>query len=88
VSVVLERLDVRSSSSPRPNAPGSSESRTEREQALLTRGPPRIRVTSPSEHDELVNSVHRDELARTQQRMRIEQLEERALEELGLDPRA
>jgi chromosome segregation protein len=40
------------------------------------------------EHDELVNSVHRDEMARTQQRMRIEQLEERALEELGLDPEA
>jgi chromosome segregation protein len=36
------------------------------------------------EHDELVSSVHRDEVARTQQRMRIEQLEERALEELGL----
>jgi chromosome segregation protein len=29
--------------------------------------------------------VHRDEMARTQQRMRLEQLEERALEELGLD---
>ncbi len=38
--------------------------------------------------DELVNSVHRDEMARTQQKMRIEQLEERALEELGLDPEA
>jgi len=37
------------------------------------------------EHDELVNTVHRDEMARTQQRMRIEQLEERALEELGLE---
>ncbi|HWM72738.1 MAG TPA: AAA family ATPase, partial [Nocardioides sp.] len=37
------------------------------------------------DHDELVNSVHRDEMARTQQRMRIEQLEERAMEELGLD---
>ncbi|GAW48640.1 MULTISPECIES: chromosome segregation protein SMC [unclassified Nocardioides] len=37
------------------------------------------------EHDELVNSVHRDEMARTQQRMRIDQLEERALDELGLD---
>src|SRR4051812_33380612 len=34
---------------------------------------------------ELVDSVHRDEMARTQQRMRLEQLEERALEELGLD---
>lgn len=40
------------------------------------------------EHDELVNSVHRDEMARAQQRMRIEQLEERALDELGLDPDA
>ena len=29
--------------------------------------------------------MHRDEVARTEQRMRIEQLEERALEELGLD---
>lgn len=38
--------------------------------------------------DELVNSVHRDEMARTEQRMRIEQLEERALEELGLDATA
>jgi chromosome segregation protein len=35
--------------------------------------------------DDLVNTVHRDEMARTQQKMRIEQLEERALEELGLD---
>ena len=35
--------------------------------------------------DELVSSVHRDEMARTEQRMRIEQLEERALDELGLD---
>ncbi len=40
------------------------------------------------EHDKLVDSVHRDEMARAQQRMRIEQLEERALEELGLDPEA
>ncbi len=55
-----------------------------REQELLT-----VRATLRDlgrEHDELVNSVHRDEMARTQQKMRIEQLEERALEELGLDP--
>ncbi|RNL65146.1 chromosome segregation protein SMC [Nocardioides marmoriginsengisoli] len=38
--------------------------------------------------DELVNSVHRDEMARTEQRLRIEQLEEKALEELGLDAAA
>src|ERR1700712_3802278 len=35
--------------------------------------------------DELVNETHRDKIARTQQLMRIEQLEDRALEELGLD---
>ena len=58
-------------------------SRQGREQDLLA-----VRATLRDlarEHDELVNSVHRDEMARTQQRMRIEQLEERALEELGLD---
>lgn len=33
---------------------------------------------------ELTDSVHRDELARTQQRLRIEALENRAVEELGL----
>ncbi len=38
-----------------------------------------------AEHEELVSTVHRDELARTQQRMRLEQLEERALVELGQD---
>lgn len=40
------------------------------------------------EHDRLVDSVHRDEMARAQQRMRIDQLEERAREELGLEPDA
>ncbi len=40
------------------------------------------------DHDELVNTAHRDEMARAQQRMRIEQLEERALAELGMDPGA
>ncbi|MCB8958084.1 MAG: chromosome segregation protein SMC [Nocardioides sp.] len=40
------------------------------------------------EHDELVSSVHRDEMARTEQRMRIEQLEEKAIEELGMDAEA
>ncbi len=60
------------------------ESRRGREQELTT-----VRTTLRDlarEHDELVSSVHRDEMARTQQRMRIEQLEERALDELGLEP--
>ncbi|GAA5151922.1 chromosome segregation protein SMC [Nocardioides marinquilinus] len=37
------------------------------------------------EHDELVGSVHRDELARAQQQMRLEQLAQRGLDELGMD---
>jgi chromosome segregation protein len=36
----------------------------------------------------LTDTVHRDEMARTEQRLRIERIEERALEELGLDPDA
>ncbi len=35
---------------------------------------------------QLTDSVHRDEVARAQQRLRIEQLETRAVEELGVDP--
>lgn len=35
---------------------------------------------------ELTDTVHRDEVARTQQRLRIEQLETKAIEELGIAP--
>ncbi len=82
VGVVLQRLEV--SLHLAAEARSAVEAgRTAREQQLLTvRGALRDLAR---EHDELVNSVHRDEMARTQQRMRIEQLEERALEELGLD---
>ena len=83
VAVVLHRLEdsVRRAAQARTEL---EEARREREQELMA-----VRATLRDldrEHDELVNSVHRDEMARTQQRMRIEQLEERALEELGLDP--
>jgi chromosome segregation protein len=37
------------------------------------------------ELDQLTDSVHRDEMARTEQRLRIEALETKALEELGVD---
>lgn len=59
------------------------QARSGREQELLG-----VRATLRqlgAEMEELVSSVHRDEMARTQQRMRIEQLEEKALSELGLD---
>ena len=35
---------------------------------------------------ELTDSVHRDEVARTEQRLRIEALQAKAVEELGIDP--
>jgi chromosome segregation protein len=37
------------------------------------------------ELDRLKDSVHRDEVARAEQRLRIEQLQERAMEEFGID---
>jgi chromosome segregation protein len=37
---------------------------------------------------DLTDSVHRDEVARTQQRLRIETLQAKAIEELGIDPEA
>jgi chromosome segregation protein len=47
-----------------------------------------IRVTSrdlAGELEKLTSSVHKDELARAEHRMRIEQLEQKAMEELGVD---
>ena len=82
VTAVLMRLE-RSVMEAADARAAVEESRQEREQQLLA-----ARATLRDlgrEHDELVNSVHRDEMARTQQKMRIEQLEERALEELGMD---
>jgi chromosome segregation protein len=38
--------------------------------------------------DRLTDSVHRDEVARAEQRLRIEALEEKALEDLGVEPEA
>ncbi|UER53909.1 chromosome segregation protein SMC [Kineosporiaceae bacterium SCSIO 59966] len=42
--------------------------------------------TLAAELRELTDSVHADEVARAQQRLRVEQLQQRATEELGLDP--
>ena len=80
---VLGRLEV--------SVQRAAEARAQVEQARQGREQELLAVRSSlrdlqRELDELVSSVHRDEMARTQQRMRIEQLEERALEELGLDP--
>jgi chromosome segregation protein len=83
--VVLAALDLSVDSATTARAE-VERSLAAREQELLG-----VRATLRDltrQHDELVSSVHRDEMARTQQRMRIEQLEERALEELGLEPDA
>ncbi|HEX6875086.1 MAG TPA: chromosome segregation protein SMC [Nocardioidaceae bacterium] len=82
-AVVLQRLEA--------SVARAAAERTAVEQARRGREEQLMAVRSRSrdlqkEYDELVNAVHRDEMARAQQRMRIEQLEERAVEELGLDP--
>ncbi|WP_460461282.1 coiled-coil domain-containing protein, partial [Angustibacter peucedani] len=59
-------------------------SRSHRE-AELTDVRARLR-TLEDELRELTDSVHRDEVARTQQRLRIETLQAKAVEELGVDP--
>jgi chromosome segregation protein len=85
VSYVLGRLEVSIDRAMRARE-DVEESRRGREQDLMTvRG--RLRELG-REHDELVNSVHRDELARAQQRMRIEQIEAKALDELGIEAEA
>ncbi|WP_426561456.1 chromosome segregation protein SMC [Angustibacter sp. McL0619] len=58
--------------------------RTQREAELVD-----VRATLRQHEDqlrELTDSVHRDEVARTQQRLRIETLQAKAVEELGIDP--
>ncbi|KRE55199.1 chromosome segregation protein SMC [Phycicoccus sp. Soil748] len=58
--------------------------RTERDQALA-----QVRrevSTLQDELRELTDTVHRDEVARTQQRLRIEAMQAKAVEELGMDP--
>ncbi|MFL6160029.1 MAG: chromosome segregation protein SMC, partial [Marmoricola sp.] len=82
VAVVLARLEesVQLAAVQRTRV---EQGRVAREQDLIA-AREQLRALSTT-LDELVNSVHRDEMARTEQRMRIEQLEERALEELGMD---
>ena len=82
VAVVLARLEVSVHRAAEERS-AVEATRRDREQDLVTT---RARLRELArQHDELVSSVHRDEMARTQQKMRIEQLAERALEELGLD---
>ncbi|MCR1782511.1 chromosome segregation protein SMC [Nocardioides carbamazepini] len=83
VTFVLARLETSIEEATRCRQ-SVEDSRRGREQELMA-----VRQTLRDldrEHQELVSSVHRDEMARAQQRMRIEQIETKALEELGLEP--
>jgi chromosome segregation protein len=62
----------------------AEQERAERDQALA-----RVRRDLAALQDdlrELTDTVHRDEVARTQQRLRIEQMQAKAVEELGIGP--
>jgi chromosome segregation protein len=64
----------------------AEQERTERDQALA-----QVRREAALLQDELrdlTDTVHRDEVARTQQRLRIEAMQAKAVEELGIDPEA
>ena len=67
----------------RARAAGEAE-RTERDAELAVVR--RDIAALQAELRELTDTVHRDEVARTQQRLRIEQLETKAVEELGIAP--
>ncbi len=82
VSAVLARLEMAIEQAAADRTAVEHARKGREEQLVAARNTMR---SLTKEHDELVSSVHRDEMARTQQRMRLEQLEERALEELGLD---
>ncbi|MEO8108027.1 MAG: chromosome segregation protein SMC, partial [Actinomycetes bacterium] len=63
---------------------GAERGRSERDAALT-----QVRREIGALGDDLrvlTDSVHRDEVARTQQRLRIETLQAKAIEELGIDP--
>ena len=85
VVFVLHRLEASIQQAADARAAVEEARRGREEQLREVRG--RLRELA-KEHEELVSSVHRDEVARTQQKMRIEQLENRTLEELGLEPDA
>ena len=85
VGFVLHRLEASIQQAADARAEVEEARRGREEQLRTVRG--QLRELA-KEHEELVSSVHRDEVARTQQRMRLEQLENRTLEELGLEPDA
>jgi chromosome segregation protein len=79
VLIHLER-SIAKSATERSRLEASRNSRDSETLTVRTRG-----RELTSELDQLTTSVHRDEIARAEQRMRIEGLETKAVEELGID---
>lgn len=80
--LVIERLDL-SLELAAVERSAAEQARAERERQLAeARG--KVRELA-AELEELTSSVHRDELARAEFRMRVEQLEAKGLEEFGVD---
>ncbi|MGH8891252.1 MAG: chromosome segregation protein SMC [Acidothermaceae bacterium] len=80
---VLARLEL-SLAGAAAERQAAEQTRTVREGELLA-----LRTRSrelSGEIEQLTDVVHKDELARAEQRLRIEQLEERAMEEFGVEP--
>ncbi len=80
-----ELLTVSADEAARVRAEGEA-ARTSRDAELAVVR--RDAATLQNELRELTDSVHRDEVARTQQRLRIEALHTRAVDELGISPDA
>ena len=84
-SAVLERLEL-SLAAAAAEREAAEQTRTVREGELLA---VRTRARELSaEIEQLTDVVHRDELARAEQRLRIESLEQRAMEEFGVEVEA
>ncbi|TEX51342.1 MAG: chromosome segregation protein SMC [Actinomycetales bacterium mxb001] len=85
VDVVLRRLEMSLTIA------DSDRRRLEEAQAEREREAQSVRARLRelgAEMERLTDSVHRDEVARAEQRLRIEQLESRVIEEFGIDPDA
>ncbi|MEO8329913.1 MAG: AAA family ATPase, partial [Candidatus Nanopelagicales bacterium] len=80
--IVLSRLDQSMATAAVARADAERARTTFEGELLAVRGRGR---ELGAELEKLTDSVHRDEVARTEQRLRIEQIETRAIEEFGVD---
>ena len=84
-AAVLDRLELSLAAATTERA-GAEAMRTERDSELVA-----LRTRERelmAEIEQLTDVVHRDELARAEQRLRIEQLEQRAMDEFGVESEA